>query len=344
MRDKYFVFIFVSILLFFTLSYLVTKDKEISNSERRHLTTFKDVKHYNITDSFYSKELEKYALDQVVFRDQWRYIKAKVAFDIFNKSDDNQFYLEDGHILKKEQKLDEERLKVFLNKANGIIQQYAHSKSKMLIIPGKEYYASAYSAFDYEKAMDLINSQFKGEFLDVRDQLALNDYYYSDPHLKQEAYFKLFPINQANLKKYTYQPFYGTYSSQFAYQLVSDQLNYFENPCSIEANYLETPEFKEVYNLDKLNNNDAYSVFLNGATPFVHLKNKDNKDGQTLLVFRDSFGSSLVPLLVDTYQDIYVVDLRYMNLTDAERLIDKEIDEILLVYGMNSINEGTVIK
>jgi hypothetical protein len=52
---------------------------------------------------------------------------------------------------------------------------------------------------------------------------------------------------------------------------------------------------------------DGYDLFLGGAQPLLKIDNPAQKNGQQLVIFRDSFGSSLAPLLVPAYSEIIVI-------------------------------------
>lgn len=58
---------------------------------------------------------------------------------------------------------------------------------------------------------------------------------------------------------------------------------------------------------------DAYDLFLTGAAAFLILENKNNLGGRELVIFRDSFASSLAPLLMEGYSKITLIDLRYLS-------------------------------
>lgn len=57
-----------------------------------------------------------------------------------------------------------------------------------------------------------------------------------------------------------------------------------------------------VYNTSKLKGMDSYEVYLDGASSYITIYNDLAETERELVVFRDSFGSSLVPLLVDKYK------------------------------------------
>lgn len=54
---------------------------------------------------------------------------------------------------------------------------------------------------------------------------------------------------------------------------------------------------------------DYASVFINGDNPLT-LITTDNKNGKTLMIFKESYGNAFVPYMIDYYERIVVVDIR----------------------------------
>ena len=118
--------------------------------------------------------------------------------------------------------------------------------------------------------------------------------------------------------------FYGTYYGQYGQELPPDELYVLTN---------ETIENCTTYNVEKkktakiyteTKSADRYDIFVSGATPLIEIKNPNAKTDKELLLFRDSFGSSLAPLLVENYSKITLVDIRYMSSKILGEFIDFE--------------------
>ena len=81
-------------------------------------------------------------------------------------------------------------------------------------------------------------------------------------------------------------------------------------------------------------------MFLSGATPLITIENPQSNSNKELLLFRDSFGSSLAPLLAYNYSKITLIDLRYIS----EKLLDEYIDfknqDVLFIYNTLVLNQG----
>ena len=63
-----------------------------------------------------------------------------------------------------------------------------------------------------------------------------------------------------------------------------------------------------------------------------------------LIVFRDSFGSSLAPLLVQGYARVTLVDIRYLQPELLGQLLDFHGQDVLLLYSTLVLNSAGAIK
>ena len=62
------------------------------------------------------------------------------------------------------------------------------------------------------------------------------------------------------------------------------------------------------------------------------------------MVFRDSYASSLIPLLVSGYKKITVVDTRYISPKILNEYINFSNQDILFIYSILVINNSTSLK
>jgi hypothetical protein len=130
--------------------------------------------------------------------------------------------------------------------------------------------------------------------------------------------------------------FEGVYAGQLALPIGTDSLRFLSNP-SITASRLNdsSMEFEPtpVYDWGELTGMDPYSFFLSGAQPLVVLENSDAASDKELYLFRDSFSSSLAPLLASAYSKVVLIDLRYIDARTLGRFIDfKQGSDALFLY------------
>ena len=105
--------------------------------------------------------------------------------------------------------------------------------------------------------------------------------------------------------------------------------------------------YEPVYNVEYLNNDDPYDVYLSGPTSVLVIENKNNKSGKELVLFRDSYASSLTPLMISSYSKITLIDLRYISskmLNEFETIKFNEKQDILFLYSIPVINNSFILK
>jgi hypothetical protein len=98
-----------------------------------------------------------------------------------------------------------------------------------------------------------------------------------------------------------------------------------------------------VYELDSLGKMDSYDVFLSGATPLVEITSNSNSNKE-LIIFRDSFGSSISPLLIDYYRKITLIDNRYIHSSKYLEKVEFNNQDVLFLYSTLIINSGDILK
>ena len=100
----------------------------------------------------------------------------------------------------------------------------------------------------------------------------------------------------------------------------------------------------KLYDIDSLDGLDSYDVFVGGSTPLVKITNPNSKSKKELIMFRDSFGSSLAPLLVENYKSVTLVDMRYMTIDVLKEKVDFNNKDILIIYNTLLVNESNTLK
>lgn len=352
MKEKIISVFFVMILFSFMFLGFIIKDREISNYERRKLSTTEKLK-----EDFFDN-LDDYLTDQFPFRDSL--ISLNSLFNrylLFNR-EHNEVYINDGYIIDKNYPLDEKSLNGFINKLNYINNKYLSSSNVFYsIIPDKAYYLDQdkYLKLDYDYVLDELESELNINYIDIISKLKLDDYYKTDIHIKQDSYFEVikelgkylnFRYYDINYKKNTYSNFYGASYSKVSLGFPSDSLDYLSSDIhlNVEVNHLEYGK-KTIYDLDKLGEVDSYNVFLSGPSALIEIvnNNEDALNGE-LIVFRDSFGSSLVPLLIPYYKKITLIDLRYINMDLVENYVDFNNKDVLFIYSTLIVNTSNLLK
>lgn len=346
------------------LWHMLAPDETVSPSERRKLAEFPDFTISAFESGVFVTNFEKYSLDQFPLRDNFRSIKAITEYNIFQKRDNNDIYLTDGFLAKLEYPMKENSVKSAAAKFNKLTDQYLGSSDVYFaMVPDKNYFLAeknGYLSIDY----NLLKETFYGELSDeiktikIFDTLEIGDYYRTDTHWSQEnlgdtvnriASEMGFADRLSGDYTVNYiENFYGVYSGQSALPVKPDRIAYLTNDMidAAKVTNLETGE-TSVYNLSKLTDGtsmDNYDIFLDGPAALLTIENPNASTDEELILFRDSFGSSIAPLFIEAYSRIYVVDLRYLASDYLTDFIDFHGQDVLFLYSTTILNTSEMIK
>ncbi len=344
---------FVIILVIILLANILKKDQEISIIERRKLAQFPEITLKKIVNEDTTKKIEEYAIDQFIARDTLRKVKSFFNINILRQQDNNKLFEKNGAIYKMEYPLKEENVSRSIDKIKGIYEKHLQGMNVYYaVIPDKNYYLKEdeHLKIDYNKLKQIISSKLKDiKYIDIWDDLELEDYYKTDLHWKQENLQKVVKKIQTEMKlediqelKYTKTnvgEFYGTYYGQLGKKLNPDKMYILTNDIieSCKTYNYEKKEIGTVY--DRNNHKDKYDIYLSGATPLIDIENQNANTEKELLLFRDSFGSSIAPLLIQNYKKITLIDLRYMSSTLIDQYIEFKDQDVLFLYSALVLNQ-----
>lgn len=330
-----------------------------SVSERRELAQFPQVSKENLLDGQFMSEFESYTLDQFPLRDGFRSLKAMVHYKALGQRDNNGIYLQNGHIAKLEYPLNDQGVDHALKVFQSIYDRYLQNcRVYAAVIPDKSYFLTkenGYPAMDYDALFQKVQQGMEyASYVNLEDMLTIDDYYRTDTHWRQERLRSVAKklcsaMGAAQPGMYTSvkaeKPFYGVYYGQAALPLEPDILYMLRSDvldrCQV-YNY-ETGKYAPVYDTAKLDGNDPYEVFLSGSVSLLRIDNPSAKTGKELIVFRDSFGSSLVPLLVQGYHTVTLIDVRYISSAMLSRFVEFANQDVLFLYSTLVLNNGTTL-
>lgn len=305
---------------------------------------------------------ESYTLDQFPLRDNFRTLKSLTAFYVFNQQDSNDIFIAEGHASKLEYPLNEDSINYATDRFQYVYDTYLEGNAGnvyLSVIPDKNFFLSQknnYPAIDYNAMINKVTENMPyAQYIDITDKLTLSDYYTTDSHWKQE---EILPVAQhlaenmgVSLKgEYTETkaetPFYGVYSGQSALPLKADTVTYLENEYtqSYTVYDFETDSYIPVYDTDKLTGNDPYEMYLAGPKSLLVIENPKAETDKELIIFRDSFTSSLAPLMCEGYSKVTLVDIRYISPEMLKNFITFEGKDILFIYSTSVLNNSITIK
>ena len=335
--------------------------KDVSESERRNLAQFPDLTAGTLASGRFMEKFESFTLDQFPLRDSFREAKSLFHYYLLGQSDNNGIYIQDNCAAQLEYPLNEASVQYAANKFNFLHSTYLSESSGRIylaIVPDKSYYLAeenGYPAMDYDTMIHSLTGQMPwAEYVDITGCLAISDYYRTDTHWRQERLLNVAgTLGQAmdiTIPSFTKteipRPFYGVYCGQAALPMEPDTMYILENDilvgCTV-TNY-ETGGTSSIYDMDKLDSRDLYDIYLSGAAAMLTIENPGAATDRELIVFRDSFGSSLVPLLIQDYKTVTLVDIRYISSAYLGEVLDFHGQDILFLYSTLVLNNSSSLK
>lgn len=251
------------------------------------------------------------------------------------------------------------------------------------IVPDKNFFLAkenGYLSMDYEELFSYMKEKVDfAEYIDITGFLSLEDYYKTDTHWRQEKIQdvaqhlkkEMLKLNgdrngdgvsagdrektgvdeitngEYEIKKLE-RPFYGVYYGQAALPVAADELYYLDSEvlrqCKVTSYDTGKAQDTVIYNMEKANGNDAYELFLSGTSALQVIENPNVVEERELVVFRDSFGSSLIPLLVDSYSKVTVIDIRYVQSKMLGSFVDFHGQDTLFIYSTIILNNSMSLR
>ena len=139
--------------------------------------------------------------------------------------------------------------------------------------------------------------------------------------------------------KSTVTALYNAPDIVYTYSPVSNaQMTYIEEMGGKEIKW---PIIKDVSSYKK---GVKYSCFIAGDNPYTIIENKDITDGSSCLVIKESYGNAFVPLLVDHYQTVHVIDQREWEGNVIEFARENNITDVIFANNLTTIGSSGQIK
>lgn len=372
-KKKDYVLCVLFALLFaggFLLCLFWPKDR-YSESERRMLSSMPELSAKSLWNGRFMSDFEDYATDTFPFREGFRRVKALTASNIFFKQDNNGLYAADGFLASVEYPMDEISLDRAGARFGYICEKYLTDENRVYlsVIPDKNCFLakeSGHLSMDYENFEEQMAKRVDfAEYISISDLLEKEDYYRTDTHWRQERILDVADrLAQAMGTELTQdyefhtveQDFYGVYYGQAALPFAPDEMVYVTGKAIDDCRVYDWQNGREipVYHISvsdlskadskKAKGRDLYEIFLSGSLSLLTIKNPDAQTDKRLVLFRDSFGSSIAPLLTSGYAQIDLVDIRYIHPDHLGRFIDFDGCDVLFLYSTLVLNNSDTIK
>lgn len=275
--------------------------------------------------------------------------------------DENGMYAIGEHWFEAPAEPSERSAQLFIRKLTDLRENHLTENNRAFwaVIPDKSYYAqgTGWPAQDFDALVESISALPESITpIDLSAALSLDSFYYADRHWRQEA---LQPVLDAlagpmgfeapdlsGFERHSFEGFLGDYARRIGDGAPQDTLVWLTNPDTGAAavQNLQFPDFHAVYDEARLQGKVPYDVFLSGASPFITIENPNAATDRELVVFRDSYTSSLAPLLCGQYSRITLIDLRYMLTSMLPEQIAFTDQDVLFLYSSWVVNSSAMLR
>lgn len=272
-------------------------------------------------------------------------------------------YVYQGYAVTTEAGYDQKSLDYAARKLQQLHDSYLTGNDGHIylsVVPDKGSFTAppeGYTPASAQETADTLLAQLDfAQYVDIAPGLTLEDYYRTDPHWRQECLVATaqtlaqamdVPLAGDFQENAIDVPFYGAYAEKAGEPLVADTLRYLTgevlDACTVYD--YETDAQETLYDLSAVETDTPYDLYLQGSRSLLRIDSPLSATDRTLVVFRDSFGSSLIPLLAESYRTIYAVDIRYLSSQMVGRFLSFDgSEDVLFLYSTLVLQNSRTMK
>lgn len=344
--------LFSSFLLLMLALLLILPRKDFSQNEKRYLAEFPKPDWQSVSSGKWGSDLETYLADHLPFRDFFVGLNAYADLAI-GKQVSKDIRVAGDRLVEAPVVWNEALIQKNLKAIGGFTETIGKPVS-LSLVPSAGWAAGLDSYEDdtlleriYSMAGEGITSLSIAESFRNRPEL----YYRTDHHwtsqgaytgycAMMEALSRPYPAEDAFQKELLPDLFQGSTYSRSALWLTKPEALELWHGSSVTVSNAETEgEHEGVFYRERLEENDKYTVFLDGNHSLVRLHNPE-KTG-SLLVIRDSYSNCLGCFLAESYGEVVMVDLRYYRSPVSDLVAQEGFDDILVCYSIGNFLTDT---
>ncbi|MCL2213389.1 MAG: hypothetical protein FWB93_06130 [Oscillospiraceae bacterium] len=316
-------------------------------------------------DSTFSGQFNDFAADNFVFREQMRRVRSWMTFNVFRQSDMGGLIFHPDYGIASFVPMDERQYELTALRLTQIIQRDLDGLNlHFAIIPDKSYFTRfANMGLCPHRGAEIIGADLPSgvNMIDLTDTLTVDDFYRTDLHwcqtrlwgvmdrLSQEIGF----ANPAPTPIIDVGYWHGVYYQQLAMPMPQEpmRVHQVEGVTAWYWNHANNtfargPIYDKTDPRHGFPSIDPYNIFLRGPQTLIRLETGNNT-GRNLYLFRDSFGSSIAPLLSlsESYDNIWLIDLRSAFTSEMAELIGFTAgSDVLFLYSSLILNNHDLFR
>ncbi len=334
--------------------------KAMSTSERRMLAQFPEVSLSRLLDGRFEEDFEEYAKDQIMGRDALAALDVSVSRGMGNAYSSGVWISQDGWLLEDPEIWTLEDTPSALEGVNRLAEEWGFDVTLAVIPEAAEILADRLPwAANGAKLSEACRSSWEKllheklrpgvTVCDVSEAMTAaaekeDVYYHTDHHWTTQGALASLPVIMKGLGGQTgafkllkvCSDFQGTLASVSGVHSTQDEIwipvpeGRRTEPIIVRVEGEEGVR-TSVYSMEGLNSDDPYTVFMGGNYGRFTVTTGEAGKG-TLLVLKDSYFNCLLPMLLENYSEIVVVDPRYYDGDPELLLLSMKGAKVLVCY------------
>lgn len=350
---------FFGALLAGSITLFASPKETRSETERRLLAEAPELTSENVLSGWYFERLDLWTADHFPKRELFRQARAAFQIDILREHEYNGFVRHEGSIIRLQKQANEASFAYAGERFERVRKKYLErSKCSVYraLVPDKSSFLrdAGYPVADGARMEELYGGILPfATAVPIRESLELTDYYRTDSHWRQERLINTAEIllqtmgrdtsvlRATEFDKVPVEHFLGVYAGQSAMNPEPETLYYltggYLDDCRI-FDY-ETMSVIPMYDPEGCDARDLYTLFVGGSKSLLRIDNPNASEGE-LIIFRDSFGAAIAPLLASAYRSVYLADIRYIHPDALGRFLKFADRDVLFLYSETLMNNS----
>lgn len=362
------ILLFCILIFGFTGATILSPKKEYSETENRTLAQAPELTLESVFSGEFEEDYESYLTDQFVLRDQWIGLKTDTERLMQQQESKDIYFAEDDYLIEKHTgtftaalaDTNIEALAAFLRK----YQEAFGDRMSVMIVPNAvsvladklPLFASPYDEKEYLRKIQAAVPE--GTWFDADAVLEEHKeeelFYRTDHHWKTLAAFYTYQswaekqgLSAISEDDYDIQTvteeFEGTIQAKLGISTRKDSIQlYLQKDDPFYTVQLEQGQEKEysLYDYTMLDTKDKYGIYFGGNHALVRIQTRADT-GRRILVIKDSYANCFVPFLLEEYDQIDLLDVRYYNQKVSDLVADGRYTDLLFLYNAAGFAEDT---
>ncbi len=358
--------LFCGFLAVMMIGYLLFPGEDFSQREKRYLAEMPEVSWDSVASGEFGADMETYLADHIPGRDFFVGLNAAYDFVSGRQTTKDVRLLSGNRLVEAPVKQNEAQIQRNL----ASIAAFADTIGRpvdLMIIPSAGWAAQQESRtgldlfsrepYPDQQIIESIHGQCGSNIRPFETTHILAghpEYYYkTDHHWTSEGAYRVYCAYMESLGRAfpekdafcveTVDGFFGSNHSRAAlWSIPADSLELWHSGSELTVTNGESEEVHQgAFYRQRLEENDKYTVYLDGNHSLVRIENPALKGSGKILVIRDSYMNSMGIFLAESYETVVLADLRYYKNPISQLYLEEEFDTILICYSIGNFMTDT---